>query len=59
MTNEEFDKTSFRKGDKIKIKSGIWLIIAVDFMDREFTLYDGQFAWTVEPHQVIEYIPKT
>ena len=55
MTQEEFDKTAFRKGDRVRIKNKIFLIETVNFKDKDF--YIAEFGKCIPISEILEYIP--
>jgi len=56
MTQEEFDKTAFRKGDKVRTESGIYKIEMVYFEEQDLCLFDAPKG-IYKLDEILEYIP--
>ena len=54
MTQDEFNKTAFRKGDRVRIDTGTYVITEIDFISDFVIKVDGEWI-TVD--RILEYIP--
>lgn len=55
MTQDEFNKTAFRKGDKVRVNIGTFEVVILDRTPKQMPIFAGDRWWTLD--EIKEYIP--